>query len=447
MFTVPARQRSGAAPVALVLLALAVLWPIFAARADEQQIMAEAQARIAKHRTAEVTIAVVDGSGKPVPGARLEVQQTRHAFLFGCNAFLIGRAGHADDEKAYRAQFAALLNYATLPFYWGTYEPQPGRTQQERLEEMARWCREQGIAAKGHPLAWNMVVPGWLSDDTDDVHRRQLARIDDCVRHFRDLIGRWDVVNEVSDYDRGDLLRGASGKHTAMWQKVGQYELARQCFQRARQADPQATLLINDYVTSAKYERVIEQLVDAGGRRLYDAIGIQSHMHGGVWPSARILEVCDRFARFGVPLHFTEATILSSREPQPGRSWPSTPEGELWQAREVVRFYTLLFSHPSVEAITWWDFSDRHAWRGAPAGLVRADMTPKPAYRELLKLVKGQWWTASGVQTGADGTAPLRGFLGQYRVTASAQGKTVEVRDLNLPKPGTARTRWTVRLR
>ena len=87
--------------------------------------------------------------------------------------------------------------------------------------------------------------------------------------------------------------------------------------------------------------------------------------------------MCQQFARFGVPLHFTETTILSGArkwDKPPGGPWPSTPEGEAYQARETARFYTMLFSHPAVQAITWWDFTDRQAWKGArPAFCGRHD--------------------------------------------------------------------------
>ena len=56
---------------------------------------------------------------------------------------------------------------------------------------------------------------------------------------------------------------------------------------------------------------MISQLEDEGGKPLYDVIGIQSHMHGGYWGAARTWEVCERFARFGKPLHFTETTVVS----------------------------------------------------------------------------------------------------------------------------------------
>ena len=97
--------------------------------------------------------------------------------------------------------------------------------------------------------------------------------------------------------------------------------------------------------------------------------------------------------------------------------WPSTAEGEERQAQEVVLHYKTLFSHPGVQAITWWDLSDG-GWLNAPAGLLRKDHSPKPAYDELLKLVKGEWWTKpTKMATDADGKISLMGFLGEYQLS------------------------------
>jgi hypothetical protein len=120
----------------------------------------------------------------------------------------------------------------------------------------------------------------------------------------------------------------------------------------------------------------------------------------------------------------------------------STSEGEKRQARQVTEFYRVLFSHPAVEAITWWDFTDQNAWQRAPAGLVRDDMTPKPAYNELERLIKDKWWTQTETTVEAEGQARFRGFLGQYEVAArigsrkltgtfqldKSEKKTIEVR-------------------
>jgi hypothetical protein len=88
----------------------------------------------------------------------------------------------------------------------------------------------------------------------------------------------------------------------------------------------------------------------------------------------------------------------------------------------------MLFSHPAVEAITWWDFSDDGAWQGAPAGLLRKDLSPKPAYETLQRLIKHQWWTNVEATTDVHGKATFRGFHGDYQaVVRSADGKRTEV--------------------
>jgi len=427
------------------VVALAPVQPVaLSAAPSGDELWAKADERIEKYRKADATVLVVDAAGRPVPGAKVAVEQTRHAFLFGSNIFLWGRTADEQAEAAYRQRFAELLNYATLGFYWPSYEPEKGKPGHEYAERVARWCKEHGVLTKGHPLAWNFADPRWLPDDTEAVRRFQLGRIEDCVRRFAGLVDRWDVVNEATQFDREEFLRRAP-KTSALWQKFGRAEFTVECFQHARKANPKATLVINDYRTDPAYEKLIEKLVDGAGKRVYDVIGIQSHMHGGTWPNQRIWEVCERFARFGVPLHFTETTILSGDKGwERKRPWKTTPEGEKYQAEEVVRFYTMLFSHPAVEAITWWDFSDYHAWQGAPAGFLRADMSPKPAYDALKKLVKGKWWTKVALKTGPDGKASFRGILGDYTLTVTAAGKKAVELKTTLGKKGP--NRWTVAL-
>jgi endo-1,4-beta-xylanase len=406
--------------------------------------LADADARIEKHRKADATVVVVDSAGKPIAGAEVKIEQKRHEFLFGSNIFSWGRFPDEKLERAYRDRFAELLNYATVGFYWPFYEPQRGRPNHQYAEQVARWCKEHDIRVKGHPLAWNDIDSPWFPEDSQELYQLQLARINDCVKRFAGLIDYWDVVNEATQFERPDFQK-RSPKHTAMWKQVGRIPFVKECFAHARAANPKATLLINDYVVDPSYQRLIEQLVDDQGKRIYDAIGIQSHMHGGAWPTDKTWEGLERFARLGVPLHFTETTILSGqREFEHQGDWPSTPEGEAYQAREVARFYTLLFSHPAVQAITWWDFSDLGSWKNAPSGLLRKDMTPKPAYEELKRLIKGKWWTAAQLRTGADGSAALRGFLGNYTITVSAAGKQPVKKDVSLTKGET--NRWTITL-
>jgi len=395
------------------------------------EIIEQAPKRIQQYRTAELVVNVVDAQGQPVKGARVAVRQTRHEFLFGCNIFGWGQP--TDEDKAkYRDRFAALLNFATLPFYWAGFEREPGQPRYAEIDLVAAWCREQGITTKGHPLVWNHAAgtPRWLADDPAEVVALSDARVEEIVSRYRGRNDIWDVVNEATDPFRGG--GEFTGPLTEAWKAAGQIPFTLKPFHIAREANPDATLLINDYRTDPAYERVIEQLVDEDGKSLYDVIGIQSHMHGGAWPTERIWEVCERFSRFGVPLHFTETTIVSG--PRAEQTWETTPEGEQKQADEVERFYTVLFSHPAVEAITWWDFADRNAWQGAPAGFLRTDLSPKPVYERLMGLIKGEWWTREE-GTAPDGVLNVRAFYGRYEITAKAGDKEASV-EFDLTKDG-----------
>lgn len=391
-------------------------------RQDKQavgNILDQADARIEKYREGDIVLKVVGPDNKPLEdGLTVNIEQTRHKFLFGCNIFKLGRCRTPEDNIGYERHFAELLNYATLPFYWWNYERQQGKPDDARTDEIVRWCKAHNVTTKGHPLAWNWAEPPWLPDDPEAAMQAQLDRIRRCVQRFKNDIDIWDVVNEATHYDREKAKKDAPALTEAI-RRIGVGEYVRQVFKTAREANPKATLIINDYRTDPSFaEKVISELVDENGQPLYDCLGIQSHMHGGYWGAQRAWEVCEYFAKFGKPLHFTEMTVVSG--PRTKETWHTTPEGENRQAEQVAEFYRVLFSHPAVEAVTWWDFTDQNAWQGAPAGLVRADMTPKPVYERLKELVKNRWWTRTETTIEADGEARFRGFFGQYKVTAKS---------------------------
>jgi GH35 family endo-1,4-beta-xylanase len=375
-----------------------------------------ADTRIEQHRKGDVTV-VVESAGRPAAGATVAIEQTRHAFLFGCNIFVLAPDDASDLQKQYQERYKALLNYATLPFYWGSYEPERGKTGEARLRTMARWCRENGIHVKGHPVVWHEVFPKWIGE-AEPMEPLLRKRIAETVGGFQGLVDRWDIVNES--------LVAPNQKHAyGAWVKqVGPTDAVEKCLRWAEEANPKGTFLVNDFKIDPQYEK---ELADLRGRKApFHAIGIQSHMHTSEWPMERVWSVCETYAKLGLPLHFTEVTVLSGPKEKNmsdwhrrRENWASTPEEETKQADYVERFYTLLFSHPAVEAITWWDFSDLHAWMGAPAGFLRKDMSPKPSYERLMSKIKGTWWTKAGAKTGADGKAALRGFLGAYTVTVT----------------------------
>ncbi len=316
-----------------------------------------------------------------------------------------------------------LFNTATLPFYWGSYEPRRGHPDVQRLTQTAQWLVDRGVTVKGHPLVWHTVQPPWLLPlPLDEVERLQRERIRDLVGGFAGLINVWDAINEaviMPVFENGDnaITRLA-------WDR-GRIFMVRMAFEAARAANPSATLVLNDFDLSTAYECLIEGVLEAGIE--VDAIGLQTHMHQGYRGEEYMERMLDRFARFGLPLHMTESTIVSG-DLMPAEiedlndyqisDWPTTPEGEARQADEIVRHYRSLVAHPSVHAINYWGLTDDGAWLGAPVGFVRKDGSLKPSYLALEQLIKGEWWVPpTPMRTDSEGRIRVRGFYGDYRAS------------------------------
>jgi len=391
------------------------------------------------HRKATARIRVLGADGAPLKNRPVRFRQTSHRFLFGCGAFHAAAMLRAakDEDRAFLRErmdkWLALFNYGTLPFYWGRYEPAPGRTDEQTSMAAAQWLKARGVTLKGHPLCWHTVCADWLLPYSDEeILRRQLERIRREVTAFRGVVDLWDVINEVvimPDFDKYD------NAVTRICRAKGRFGLAKEVFAAAKAAHPGATLLINDFNTSVAYEILIEGLLDAGVP--ISAIGIQSHQHQGYWGREKLEDVLRRFSRYGLPLHFTENTLISG-DLMPAHivdlndfqvsAWPTTEEGEARQAREMTEMYTVLFEHPMVEAITAWDFVD-DAWLHAPAGLLRVDNSEKPAYRALNALIHGAWETSGTLTTDENGLATLTGFRGGYRADYEGQTASFDLSD------------------
>ncbi|MCZ2805760.1 endo-1,4-beta-xylanase [Modestobacter sp. VKM Ac-2983] len=393
-------------------------------------------------RSIDATLTVRRADGSPCADTEVLVEQVRHEFAFGNIGFdFVGLAnqeqgagrenvfGGADPAAAGRLEelFLDVFNTATLPFYWAGFEPAEGRPDTARLQAAARWFRDRGVAVKGHPLVWHTLAPDWLREHTDaEVEEIVRARVRREVSSFAGLVDTWDAINEVaimpvfSNEEQQNAI-------TRLCRRIGRIPTIRLAFDEAHGADPAATLVLNDFNLGTAYECLIEGVLEAGVQ--VDAIGLQSHMHQGYWGEERTQEVCDRFARYGLPLHWTETTLVSGDLMPPEivdlndhqvDEWPSTPAGEQRQADDVVRHYRTLLAHPAVQAVTYWGITDEGAWLGAPAGLVRADGTPKPAYDALRGLVKEDWWLApTRLRTDGEGRVAVRGWAGDYSLSAA----------------------------
>ncbi|ROR73641.1 endo-1,4-beta-xylanase [Bogoriella caseilytica] len=394
------------------------------------------------HRRATASVTVHGPDGAPLADQVVTVRQRSHDFGFGCIGFDLidhanGVSADPDADAALAEHWLALFNRATLPFYWGRFEPEQGLPHTQELLGAARWFQEHGAEVKGHPLVWHTVSAPWLLQyEPAEIERLQRERIRRDVADFAGVIDTWDAINEVVIMP---LHTKVENGITRIARELGRIEMVRLAFEEARSVNPQATLLLNDFDMSSAYECLIEGVLEAGIR--IDRLGLQSHMHQGAWGRERTEEILERFSRYNIPIHFTETTILSG-DLMPAHiddlndwqveHWPSTPDGEERQADEIEEHYRTLFSHPAVESMTYWGLSDRGMWLGAPGGLLRADGSPKPAYDRLRRLITEEWWLApTTLRTDTAGQVQFEGFLGTYEILTAAGSV-----DLHLERPG-----------
>ena len=255
-------------------------------------------------------------------------------------------------------------------------------------------------------------------------------RVTRDVTAFAGLIDHWDAINEAVIMPR---FTAEDNALTPLAASLGRVETVRLAMDTARAANPGARLVLNDFLLTEEYARLIEECLAAGVE--FDAIGLQTHMHQGFRGEDEMGAILERFGRFGLPLQLTEVTLVSGDLMPPEivdlndyqvESWPSTREGEARQADDIERLYRLAASDRLVESVTYWGLCDRDTWLGAPAGLLRADGSRKPSYEVLQALIHDEWWVAPHSQnTTADGHVEVSGWGGRYRI--DGRGGSAEV--------------------
>jgi endo-1,4-beta-xylanase len=311
-------------------------------------------------------------------------QSPRQNFLFGCNAF-----GHPQAGEAYDRLFRQLFNFATVPFYWKGFEPTQGKPQFAGTDATTDWLRRNNIAVKGHPLTWfhEDAIPDWIRQKSyTEVKALLHRRIVEITSHYGDRIGYFDIINEA---------------HAPPWANELKYspaqflELTRLSSEAARLGNPRVTRIVNccclwaeNVAYSPPPQRSAYQyLKDCIAAKIpFEVIGLQLY-----YPDQDLFEIdrlLERFGQLGKPIHITELGVSSATGIdkqsllQDARGLWHRPWSQTIQADWVEQFYTLCYSKPSIQAITWWDFSDRNCFWPF-GGLLDRDMKPKESFFRL----------------------------------------------------------------
>jgi GH35 family endo-1,4-beta-xylanase len=233
-----------------------------------------------------------------------------------------------------------------------------------------------------------------LRDDPEALRQLCHDRIADIGGVFRGKVESIDVLNEPMEHR--DLMKVLGEDEIAEW------------FRRARQADPDATLVLNEAITfewSAGAQNLVRlaRRLDELGAPL-DALGIQAHYGVSLTGIDDVYAALNRFAATGKKVQITEFDM-------PGHDRRLHAD----YLRDLV---TIAFSHPAVTHFVQWGISDASHWRAPEKpGLWDENYRIKPAGEAYRDLVFGSFWTNTEGESDLNGAFEVRGFAGTYKIT------------------------------
>ena len=375
----------------------------------------DALTRIEQHRKADLTIEVIDRQGNLVEGATVNVQMNRHAFRFGTAVKARFITGSDASHQIYRDK--VLENFNSVVFEndlkWPAWDGLWGNNfNWPQTQQAMDWLDAHNLPIRGHYLSWatwSGADAYGNSDDTSTLQQRLFDHITAKATTVGNRVAEWDVINHpigwtgttyethFGDQFYGDIIdhaRSVAPDGMEMWVNEDN--------------------ILAGGALADEYERVIQNLIDQGSAP--DGIGFQGHFKqswGRIRTGEFVYDQIERFSQLSDRLQITEFDVDVGND-------------DTLQAELLHDYMVAAFSHESMEGITMWGFWEDAHWL-PDAALYNSDWSEKEALVAYQDLVFDQWWTEEMGLSDAAGEMSLRGFLGDYTVTVTANGKTYQM--------------------
>ncbi len=363
-----------------------------------EAITAEDEGAAAKFGDAALKAAVVVGEELSLFHADIFLKRRRSSSQFVKRPFGVGvQLGRNDD--AYRQNLRPAFDFGVLNVPWREIEPRTGSYRWDPLDLWVNWLGQHKMHVRGTPLVSleRAHLPDWLVGEDvsyEMLRDHMMAHAAQMVKRFAHRIQSWEVVHG---------LHALNSLHLSLEQLM---DLTRMASLVVKQHAPRSQAIISVIVPWGEYYardvRTIPPLlyadmcVQSGFH--FDAFGLQfvfgAPQEGMLARDMlQISAMLDRFANLNKPLHVTAAAVPSipvqARTPDSpvtgGGVWHSAWSDEI-QARWLKEFYDIAFSKPFVETVVWRDLIDQPGRVPPTAGLLRADLSPKPAFERLLSV-------------------------------------------------------------
>lgn len=234
-------------------------------------------------------------------------------------------------------------------------------------DALVEFSRANGLGMRGHTLVWQHAnwLPDWVNEtefasasEAEDMLGNYVGRV---AARYADAVYSWDVVNEAIDPATGEL------RDTSLSRAMGP-EIMDFCFHKAREADPDAKLAYNDYMSwesghekhRAGVLRMLERL-KANGAPI-DALGIQSHSNDNN-PAEFTAEKQRAWRAFveeaigmGLEIYLTEFDVNDTN------MVASVTQRDVEIAAFTKDYLDIMLSYPETKDVLMWGVVDSQSW-------------------------------------------------------------------------------------
>lgn len=396
------------------------------------------------HRKAALTVQVQTASKVPIVGASVDIEMLNHAFRFGTSVehHLVDPEASTYDAKTVEnlQRYFNSLTYGNV-MKWTYFED---RTNEQNLsltrlpKTLSAFNSPDPLRIRGHATIWgaSYQVPFRVRNSSDGAYIREQV-----LNHVRD----YHTTFKTAGVDNFDLYNEPFHERELLIEKIvpsgtiaDEAAEVATWFQKAKEADPEAILFINEYNILNfwqeddrdvyNYKSFVDAVRDAGGP--IDGIGLQAHMDRMITKE----QMLRRFDILSAPM----APTANHPEGLPGLqieiteydinlSWNPTPQQ---QADLTDNLLEASFEHSAIEGITIWGMNDSNHWRGN--GLLFDDADPdnwaiKPSGQSYIDHVTSDWWEDHAGTSNEDGNYTTTTFKGTHEVTVTVGSQTKQV--------------------
>jgi endo-1,4-beta-xylanase len=306
-----------------------------------------------------------------------------------------GRMWNRDPD--YKPLLAKEFNAAVSIVFNGITEPERGRFNFDPMDEAMRFAKQNQMKLMGHCLVYKnataapwlgfnaLTCGGWKANDLDQILKEHIQTV---VRHGGEYYYAWEVANEPTQQMKASC-----------WARVlGPEQYMVKAFQYAREANPNALLLLNDTFGQGGIDKeraddfiaLVKRLKAAGAP--IDAVGTEMH-----WEMPQLRPgYLDEFKNFlaqarqaGVKVHITEMDVYQGPT--------NSPEAFAKQKEIFYNIVHTCMQDSNCIGFMTWGIADRYTWLrttdwksmpDAKPVLFDDDFKRKPAYYGVLQALQ-----------------------------------------------------------